>query len=159
MNRLDQFPLKKFKSHGWELLNIKFFWQWHRKTWVWSLGWEHPQVEEISWRKACNPLQYSCLVNSMDRGAWQARVHRVTQNRTWLKRQYACTHGQEYMSQSLWQKLWTLALHSVAEKLMSVNVHFLTCSHLISKIKTAIMTDIHWATKMRQMSEKSPNLI
>ena len=23
----------------------------------------------------CNPLQYSCLENSMDRGAWQAAVH------------------------------------------------------------------------------------
>ena len=23
------------------------------------------------------PLQYSCLENSMDRGAWQAKVHRV----------------------------------------------------------------------------------
>ena len=32
-----------------------------------------------------NPLQYSCLENPMDRGAWQARVHRVTKNRTWLK--------------------------------------------------------------------------
>ena len=25
-----------------------------------------------------NPLQYSCLVNPMDRGAWQAAVHGVT---------------------------------------------------------------------------------
>ena len=25
-----------------------------------------------------NPLQYSCLVNAMDRGAWQAAVHGVT---------------------------------------------------------------------------------
>ena len=25
-----------------------------------------------------NPLQYSCLENSMDRGAWQTTVHRVT---------------------------------------------------------------------------------
>ena len=25
-----------------------------------------------------NPLQYSCLENSMDRGAWQALVHGVT---------------------------------------------------------------------------------
>ena len=25
-----------------------------------------------------NPLQYSCLKNSMDRGAWRATVHRVT---------------------------------------------------------------------------------
>ena len=24
------------------------------------------------------PLQYSCLENSMDRGVWQATVHRVT---------------------------------------------------------------------------------
>ena len=24
-----------------------------------------------------NPLQYSCLENSMDRGVWQATVHRV----------------------------------------------------------------------------------
>ena len=24
-----------------------------------------------------NPLQYSCLENPMDRGAWQTRVHRV----------------------------------------------------------------------------------
>ena len=26
-----------------------------------------------------NPLQYSCLENPMDRGAWQATVHRVTE--------------------------------------------------------------------------------
>ena len=29
-----------------------------------------------------NPLQYSCLENPMDRGAWQ--VNRVTKNQTWL---------------------------------------------------------------------------
>ena len=29
-----------------------------------------------------NPLQYSCLENSMDRGAWQATVHRVTKSQT-----------------------------------------------------------------------------
>ena len=27
-----------------------------------------------------NPLQYSCLKNPMDRGAWQAIVHRVAKN-------------------------------------------------------------------------------
>ena len=31
-----------------------------------------------------NPLQYSCLENSMDRGAWQATVHGVTKSQTWL---------------------------------------------------------------------------
>ena len=29
-----------------------------------------------------NPLQNSCLENPMDRGAWQATVHRVTKSRT-----------------------------------------------------------------------------
>ena len=29
-----------------------------------------------------NPLQCSCLENPMDREAWQAAVHRVTQSRT-----------------------------------------------------------------------------
>ena len=33
-----------------------------------------------------NPLQYSCMENPMDRGAWQAMVHRVTKIWTWLKR-------------------------------------------------------------------------
>ena len=32
-----------------------------------------------------NPLQYSCLENPMDRGAWQVTVHRVTQSQTGLK--------------------------------------------------------------------------
>ena len=33
-----------------------------------------------------NPLQYSCLVNPMDRGAWQATVHGVVRSWTQLKR-------------------------------------------------------------------------
>ena len=32
-----------------------------------------------------NLLQYSCLGNLMDGGAWQATVHRVTKNQTRLK--------------------------------------------------------------------------
>ena len=31
-----------------------------------------------------NPLQYSCLENSTDRGAWVATVHRVTKSQTQL---------------------------------------------------------------------------
>ena len=29
-----------------------------------------------------NPLQYSCLENSIDRGAWRAAVHGVAKSRT-----------------------------------------------------------------------------
>ena len=32
-----------------------------------------------------NPLQYSCLENPMDRGAWWATVHRVEKSQTQLK--------------------------------------------------------------------------
>ena len=44
-----------------------------RATRVRLLGWEdHPgEVNDT-------PLQYSCLENLMDRGAWQATVHGVT---------------------------------------------------------------------------------
>ena len=31
-----------------------------------------------------NPLQFSCLENPMDRGAWRAAVHRVTKSQTQL---------------------------------------------------------------------------
>ena len=31
-----------------------------------------------------NPLQYSCLENPMDRGAWRATVHRVTKRQAQL---------------------------------------------------------------------------
>ena len=41
-----------------------------------------------------NPLQYSCLENPMDRGAWRATVHRVAKSWTWLKQlsTHTCTH-------------------------------------------------------------------
>ena len=39
-----------------------------------------------------NSLQYSCLENPMDRGAWQATVHEVVKNWTQLKQfsTYTC---------------------------------------------------------------------
>ena len=44
-----------------------------------------PWIGKIPWRKAWQPLQHSCLESHMDRGAWRAMVHRVTQSRTRLK--------------------------------------------------------------------------
>ena len=38
-----------------------------------------------------NPLQYFCLENPMDRGAWRATVHGVAKSRTGLKRQHTHT--------------------------------------------------------------------
>ena len=40
-----------------------------------------------------NPLQYSCLENPMDRGAWQATVHGAVKSQTHLS-----AHTQAYMA-------------------------------------------------------------
>ena len=46
-----------------------------------------------------NPLQYSCLETPMDRGAWQATVHRVPKSQTWHS-DLACMHAHKYETQS-----------------------------------------------------------
>ena len=38
-----------------------------------------PWVGKILWSKKWQPLQYICLENSMDRGAWRATVHGATE--------------------------------------------------------------------------------
>ena len=48
-----------------------------------DLGWI-PGSERSPGEGNGNPLQYSCLKNPMDRGAWWATVHRVAKSRTRL---------------------------------------------------------------------------
>ena len=48
-----------------------------QKTQVQSLGQEDPPEGQCK-----NLLQYSCLENPMDRGAWHTIVHGVTKNQT-----------------------------------------------------------------------------
>ena len=43
-----------------------------------------PWVGKIPGGGHGNPLQYSCLENSMDKGAWWATVHEVTESQTRL---------------------------------------------------------------------------
>ena len=49
-----------------------------QETWIQSLSWKDP-LEELG-----NPLQYSCLADSMDRAVWWATVHVVAKNWTQL---------------------------------------------------------------------------
>ena len=44
-----------------------------------------PRLGRFAGEGHSNPLQYSCLKYPMDRRAWWAIVHRVTQSRTQLK--------------------------------------------------------------------------
>ena len=50
-----------------------------QETWVRSLGWEDPLEKGHGYS-----LQYSCLENSRDRGAWRATVHGVAKRQTRL---------------------------------------------------------------------------
>ena len=54
-----------------------------RETWVPSLG----QDEHLREGNG-NPLQYSCLENSTDRGAWWAIVHGIAKSQTGLRNQH-----------------------------------------------------------------------
>ena len=70
-----------------------------------------PWVRKISWRREKgNPPQYSCLENSMDRGAWRAIVRGVTENWTWLNWQHACMFLEKELPDSLSQEPWLSVL-------------------------------------------------
>ena len=44
----------------------------------------NPGLGRSPGEETSNPLQYSCLQNFMDRGAWQATVHGITKSQTRL---------------------------------------------------------------------------
>ena len=50
-----------------------------------------PRSGRIPGRGHGRPLQYSCLKNPMDRGAWRATDHGVTKSRT-LPKRHTHTH-------------------------------------------------------------------
>ena len=49
-----------------------------------------PRLERSPGGGHGNPLQYSCLENPMDRGAWRTAIHGVTKSQTRLKLLSTC---------------------------------------------------------------------
>ena len=78
-------PLEKVQAlhsniHGFSLVaqmvrNLPIM----RETWVQSLGWGRSPGGGHG-----DLLQYSCLENPLDKGAWWATVHGITKNQTQL---------------------------------------------------------------------------
>ena len=75
--------LHKMSSYAWSLFRASLVAQMVKnepamqETWVQSLGQEDSPREGND-----NPLQFSCLGNPMDRGAWRATVHGVAKSQT-----------------------------------------------------------------------------
>ena len=65
-----------------------------------------------------NPLQYSCLENPMDRGAWQARIHGVAESRMRL----ATEHKQR------WESSWVASAQTSSSRKLPVPQDFCCCS-------------------------------
>ena len=74
-----------------------------RRSWI-------PGSERSPGGGHANPLQYPCLENHKDRGAWWAMVHRFTKSQTWLKQLSTHTHTCKQCSRSwsFWygKKIW-----------------------------------------------------
>ena len=69
-----------------------------QETWVWSLG-----GEDSPGGGNGNPLQYACLENPMDRGAWRAAVHGVKR----VRHDWVCTHRWSLSYHWLCVIVWT----------------------------------------------------
>ena len=66
-----------------------------------------------------NPLQYSCLENLTDRGAWQATVHAVAKSQTWLS-----DWTTRRLSWSIWGILDESSFHILfVVWLLDINIH------------------------------------
>ena len=77
-----------------------------------------------------NPLQYSCLENLTDRGAWWATIHRVAKSQTWLK-WLSTQHTQLSHFPVTFLSLWTILLTVPTQFHVIPLLFFLTtCSSL-----------------------------
>ena len=60
-----------------------------------------PGLGRFSEKGHGNPLQYSCLENPMDRGAWGATVHRVSKSQVPRESWYVGVEGNELINEQM----------------------------------------------------------
>ena len=77
-----------------------------------------------------NPLQYSCLENPTDRGAWQAIVHGASKSQTWLSN---WTHTHIYIYTYLSIYLFIFNLKSLLANPSSLVNHFVMLNEISSR--------------------------
>ena len=111
--------------------NLPAVWE----TQVWSLGWEDPLGEGNG-----NPLQYSCLGNPMDRGAWQATAHGIAKSHPQLS-DWPHTHNTNCHWTQNWEDMCTTGpLELLGVKPASV------CIGRISRDPDHLVQVVTWAS-------------
>ena len=78
-----------------------------------------------------NPLQYSCLENSMNRGAWLATVHRVTKSQTGLKRLSVRVHTHTHTHTCIFIPNWSSLMMGVDLCLFVSPIFDWLCNHTL----------------------------
>ena len=101
-------------------------------------------------------LQYSCLENPMDRGAWWATVHGISKSQAQLKRLSTHTHNDSCIFHYsciqclvLWPNLGTREMEMNSHMLdLSSSSHIHTCALSLSLSHTHTHTHIHTHTHL-----------
>ena len=93
-----------------------------------------------------NPLQYSCLENPMDRGAWRATVPGAAESQKWLKLLSMHTHTTHLRSSACSEKVrllceisWTIPLYLYYHRMFWINCKQIK-SHILPFTGTKMYT-------------------
>ena len=139
-----------FKSSISKSFLLICFWEWYGLLW-WLSGKESacnagdagdsgsiPRLGRSPREEHDNPLQYSCLENPMDRGAWQAKgLPRVRHD--WSV--WACTHENDIVKSS------TVVMNLSVSLCNSVTFFFLWSARMPAHTYTRILTAAEYLSK------------
>ena len=109
----------------------------------------YPWVAKVPWRRNGNPLQNSCLRNSMDRGAWQDTVHGVAKSWTQLSTRVIMIWPQLFVSKFISFLLYLLLDSHVNFLHFSFAVLFDICSLLLLVFPYIVLSSrIPWSPSL-----------
>ena len=90
-----------------------------------------------------NPLQYSCLENPLDRGAWWATVHRIPKSRTRLKQlSMRARCGRTKFSSTMEESQYTMP--KISKSRYSSRGYFLKCTQTVKKHMAGTSLAVQW---------------